>query len=292
VRITNGILQKQALESLQGSLRQMADANRQVVTGLRVSKPSDDPVATGSIMSANSGLRALEQYRRNLSTASSRMSVEDGVLDHLGNVLSRARELAVSQAGDTATAQTRDTVAREIDELREFARSLANTELAGVFVFGGNYADSEPYPASGPDPLRPPAGDQQVEIAEGRTVTTNHSAQEIFVDSGVMDALERFSVALKANDVDEIRASITDLTQSHGLVQDIVGELGARQANLDVTSSNLDALEVNLQTFRSDLQDAEIERAVTELVNRQSAYQAALAANARIFSTTITDYLR
>ncbi len=292
LRITNGILQKQALDGLQGNLRRISDANRQVVTGLRVAKGSDDPVAMGSIMSSSSSLRALEQYRRNLASASSRMSVQDGVMDQLTNTMIRAKELAVSQGSDSASAQTRQTSAKEVEQLREFVRSLANTKLAGVFVFGGNYADSEPIPTSGPDPLRPPSGDHKVEISEGRLVTTNHAAQEIFVDSGVMDAFDRLSTALNNDDPDEVRQSITDISNAFDQVQDLTGELGARMRQLDVTSSNVDALEVNLQTLRSDLQDAELEKAVTELVNRQSAYEAALAANARIFSTTITDYLR
>ena len=292
MRITNGILQKQALDGLQGNLRRISEANRQVITGLRVSKASDDPVAAGSIMSTSSGLRALEQYRRNLSSASSRLSMEDGVLAQLSDVLIRAKEVAVSQAGDTASAGTRGTSAKEIEQLREFVRSLANTQLAGVYVFGGAYADSKPYPVTGPDPLRPPAGDYEVEIAEGRQVQTNHSAQDIFVDSGAMDALDRLATALQNDDQPEIGAALTDVTNAFEEVQDLYGELGARMSQMDVAATNVESLEINLKLLRSDLQDAEIEKAVTELVNRQSAYQAALAANARIFSTTITDYLR
>ena len=61
---------------------------------------------------------------------------------------------------------------------------------------------------------------------------------------------------------------------------------------LDVASSNLDSLDVNLQTFRSGLQDADMTEAVTRLVERQSALEAAMLANSKILNLTITDYLR
>ena len=119
-------------------------------------------------------------------------------------------------------------------------RGLANTKMAGVYVFGGNYADNKPLPAGGPDPLRPPSGDHQVEISEGRLVTTNHAAQEIFVDSGVVDAFDRLATALNTNDKDEIGQSLTDLTQAFDRVQDMTGELGARMNQLDVPPALLE----------------------------------------------------
>jgi flagellar hook-associated protein 3 FlgL len=207
-------------------------------------------------------------------------------------VLTRVKELGISQAGSTASAETRQVTATEIEGLREFVISLGNTKFSGSYIFGGQYADTEPFSSAGADPTHPPSGTQQVEGGSGTFYAVNHSGQEIFVDSGVLDALEKVALALKANSQDDIAASLTDLDAAFDKIQEVIGDLGARMTQVDTALSNLDALDVNLQTFRSDLQDAEMEEVISKLVSRQASYQAAMLANSRIFQSTLADYLR
>ena len=107
-----------------------------------------------------------------------------------------------------------------------------------------------------------------------------------------MDALENLATALGGDSGPDIRASIGDLDWAFTYVQELIGELGARMNQVDTAVNNLDALEANLQTFRSDLQDAELEEVVSKLISRQVSYEAAMMTNARILQPTLTDYLR
>jgi flagellar hook-associated protein 3 FlgL len=204
----------------------------------------------------------------------------------------RARELGVSQQGSTATAETRLVAKEEIDGIQEFVRELGNTQFAGSYLFGGDYADTKPFPVGGPDPLKPPSGTLRIEGGSGHFLNVNHSGQEVFVDTGVMAALEDLSTALAANSEGDITAAMADLSTAFTEVQELTGDLGARMGQVDMAASNLDAMEVTLKTFRSDLQDVELEEALTELVALQTTYEAALMANSRILSSTLTDYLR
>lgn len=292
MRVTNSVLHNQALSNSQKTLSEMERYQRIISSGLRVEKPSDDPTALGKIMRSSSGLRALDQYRENLSSAQSRLAVEDSTLEQLTDVLTRVKELGLAQAGSTASAQTRQVAASEIEGLREFVVSLGNSQFSGSYIFGGQYSDTEPFTSAGADPARPPSGTQQVEGGSGTFYATNHSGQEIFVDSGVLDALENIALALTANSSDDIASALTELDDSFNTIQELVGDLGARMTQVDTALSNLEALDVNLQTFRSDLQDAEMEETISKLVNRQVTYEAAMMANARILQSTLTDYLR
>jgi flagellar hook-associated protein 3 FlgL len=265
---------------------------RKITSGLEVEKPSDDPTSIGGIMVSSSNIRALDQYRDNLSMARSRLDTEDGILDQLSSALIRARELGVSQQGATASAETRLVAKEEIDGIFQFVRELGNTQFAGSFLFGGDYADTRPFPPGGPDPLKPPSGTLRVEGGSGAFLNVNHSGQEIFVDTGVFAALEDLSAGLAVNSEADILDAMTDLNAAFDRVQEIVGDLGGRQSQVDMALSNLDAMEVTLKTFRSDLQDVELEEALTELIAMQTTYEAALMANARIMSATLTDYLR
>lgn len=290
MRITNSILHRTALGGVTRGLSSLEEATRKVTSGLRVERPSDDPVATSGIMRSSSGLRAIDQYLRNLSTAESRLAVEDDVLNQLGNVLSRARELGVGQGTDTATGQTRLSARVEVNGLIETVRALGNSRLGEAWVFGGDEANRPPFSE---DPLVPlPSGEGAVEIAAGQTVQTAHSAQTIFADTGALDALARLATALEQDSRPAIAESLVELEEAFSSVQQLVGEVGGRLNRVDVARENLTALDTSLRTHRSDLQDIELEEAISDLVRQQLAYQTALASNARILSLNLTDYLR
>lgn len=292
MRITNSVLAHEALTTYQSQMRDLNDARQRASTGIRVSRPSDDPVAVAGIMQSSSGLRALEQYQRNLGSAQSRLDLEDSTLAQLTDALGRAKELGVAQASDTSSSATRLTTKAEVDQLVDFAKDLANTQLAGSYIFGGQYADTAPYGGGSLDPTKPPVGTPRVEVGTGRFVDTNHTATEIFLDTDAVASLQALSDALGADDTDAIKAALTRVDSAFGEVQQVVGDLGARQSQLEVAMSNLESLEINLQTFRSGLEDADLAEAVTELVNRQSTLEAAMLSTSKIMNITLTNYLR
>ena len=95
LRVSNSVLYGRALGHTQQALKEIAHYQQVISSGLRVEKPSDDPTAVTGIMRSSSGLRALEEYKENLASASSRLAVENDVLDQLTNVLTRAKELGI-----------------------------------------------------------------------------------------------------------------------------------------------------------------------------------------------------
>lgn len=293
MRITNNLLQREAIAGFQHNLREMHRAYKQASSGLRFERPSEDPVATGATMRTDGRLRALEQYRRNIGLARSRLSAEEDVLDQVTDLLTRAKTLAVANAGDTANAQTREAARLEVEQLMATAVQLGNTTFQGSYLFGGQHADTPPFAADGTfDVDRPPLGERPVETSSGQLIATTHDGQTIFVDSQVFAALQELSAALAANDGAAIRSSITTLDAAFSATQNLLGEVGARVNALEVAETNVEAWSLHLQTFRSDLTEIELDEAIARLVNRQTAYEAALLANSRILQTSLTDYLR
>ncbi|MBC7078689.1 MAG: hypothetical protein H5T92_10355, partial [Synergistales bacterium] len=68
-------------------------------------------------------------------------------------------------------------------------------------------------------------------------------------------------------------------------------ELGAKQQGLDILSQRLEDENLQLQTALSSDYDADLAEVISSLVAKQSAYQAALQATARIFRMTLLDYI-
>lgn len=293
MRITNNVISRNALTGLQRALQQVDAAHQRATTGVRVEKASDDPSAATSIMVSGSSLRAIDQYQRNINAAAARSSAEENALDTMTQIIERAKELAISQSNSTADAQTRLVTKAEIDQLLQQAIQIGNTQHEGEYLFGGDQSNVAPFQGvTPPFAAVPPTGTRRTEISSALYVKSNHNGTEVFLDSGAFAALNELSVALGANDQAGILTSLTSIDATHSSLQVLIGETGAQSSQLEVAGQNLKALDTSLRTFKSNLQDADLETAVTELVSKQTAYQAALLATSKVMGLNLAEYLR
>jgi flagellar hook-associated protein 3 FlgL len=279
---------------MQQNLQQVAHAQTQASTGLRYTTFADDPQAQSSIMQSENALRALEQYRRNIADANARATLEDSVLDQLTTALDRAKQVAIQQSSSTATAETRAGAKAEIDNLIGFVVGLGNTQYAGTYLFGGDNVTVAPISSTPPfyTTLDAPSGNHKTEISSGQSFHPTHNAKELLLDTAVLQALTDLSAALANNDQGQISSTISQIETSHQRVQGLIGEIGARINQLDITASNLEALKINLTIYKSNVSEIDEEEAFTLLIARQTTYQAAMLATTRVMNMTLTDYLR
>jgi flagellar hook-associated protein 3 FlgL len=297
MRITNNMMQRETIGALQSGSRQLLAAQRRVTTGLRIEKVSDDPAGAAAALQTRGSLRALTQYQRNIDTATARLNAEENALGQLGGTLVRARELGIAARGPGGAAN-HATILAEVKQLIEHAVGLGNTRFGEEYLFGGQQAQTRPFQVPGaPDgdflaPGTDAAGTRRTEVSAGRFMQLNLDGKQVFLDTGALPALHALASALEAGGDEAIGAALDGLEGAHTGLQGLLGDVGARSNQLQVTTANLRALEVNLQTFQSDLEEVDLERAVTELITRQTAYQAAMMATSRVIGMTLTDYLR
>jgi flagellar hook-associated protein 3 FlgL len=290
MRITNNLLQQRVLRDLQGNLSQFAAAQQQVSTGKRFERISEAPLAGSQVMSAERGLRGIEQYRRNSSAARSRTDAEESVLSQVTDLLARAKELALQEGSATGTSQTRTAAKAEVDRIIEQVTQLGNTQVNNEFIFAGHMVSTSPFNAQGV--YQGDDGQRQTEIGQGYTVTTNHTGRELLVDSGVLTSLKALSTQLGSGTTDSVGQTAFALDGAFNNVQALLSANGARVRQIESALSNADALQTNLELRVNDLQGIDIEEATTRFVGIQTTLQAAMLSASRLLNTTLTDYLR
>ena len=293
MRVSNIGLSTTAILGMQRAARAVEAAQHQTQSGRRVERASDDPNAAASIMSASSSLRALTQYSRNISAATLRIDGEEAVLDQIAKALERAKQLGIQEGSSTANAQTRTIAKAEVDQILAFVIQLANTKHEGEYLFGGDQSGAPPITQSTPPfATAVPVGQRRAELSEGMVINVNHNATQVFLNAGTLAALDALSTALGADDQVGIQASINTVDGAIGATQQLLGEVGGLTALLETTQQNIAAVDTTLKTFKSGLEDVDLEEAMTTLVSRQNAYQASLLTTSRIMSLSLADYLR
>ncbi|MBN1422656.1 MAG: flagellar hook-associated protein FlgL [Planctomycetes bacterium] len=195
--------------TLAGSQGRLSRLEADLATGERVRVPSDDPLGATRILALQRTLRRSDVFLRNVDEGIGRLSAADGSLSTIGDLLVRAKEILISQSGDTATADTRAQSTVEIGQILEEMLAAANLTFAGRSLFAGSESDAEPFRIEGQTVVF--RGDTQigsVEVAPGMRVESSVSAYEAF---GALSA----TIGSRA-DLDPVLARDTMLRDLHG----------------------------------------------------------------------------
>ena len=138
---------------LNGMLNQQTElvkTQQQIASGEKLQRPSDDPVTAVQILNFEREANLLDQHITNVDIVKNKLSVEEGLLDGVTNVLQRVRELAVQGLNDTYTATDRDDIAQEVKVLNEELLAIANSQdESGNYLFSGFSNNIQPYTSIG-----------------------------------------------------------------------------------------------------------------------------------------------
>ena len=303
MRITNGMIARSTQLNLRAGLSGVDRVRNEIATGVRVRTMSDDPIAGGEVLRTNSSLRAMAQFSRNIEQGLGRASLENDVLAQLSDTLTRGAELAIQGANGTMTATSRLAIKSEVDQLIAFSVQLGNTKFGNSYLFGGDRAGEAPFTAPPPatgsfsalrDALNQPvnpSGGVSLEVGDDKFLTPTHNGAEIFLDTDALGALRALSDALGANDPAAIRTATDRVTAANSAVQLRVGTNGARVNEMETARIAMRDQELSMKAYLSELRDTPIDEAIAELTGKQTLYQAAMGATARVLGLSLANYL-
>lgn len=182
MRITSDTLRDTFLAALQSTQQQLNRTQEQVATGLRVTRPSDDPLAATRIQGLEAGVSRLEQFQRNTGLLRSRLGLEESVLAQAGNILQRARELAVVANNATQSNATRQSIAVELRQGLAALIDIANSQdAAGRHLFAGFQEQTQPFVASASGASYfGDQGQRQLQVGDTRTIADTDSGAALF----------------------------------------------------------------------------------------------------------------
>ncbi len=183
MRVSTNQTQQVAIDSMVDQQEKLLRVQKQVATGKRIFKPSEDPVAAARIVDLKDLQNITEQYQTNLDGARGRLAIQESALSGITEVLQRVRELAVAANNASQTNETREFISQEVAQLLEETMDLANTtDSTGNFLFSGSKNKFRPFVKNAENHFEYHGDETQLTIQIGpkRSIATNDSGSFVF----------------------------------------------------------------------------------------------------------------
>ena len=184
-RITTGMMNGMLLGNIQNNLANMLKLQEQMTTGLKFSKPSDDPIAVARSLGINTSIFENDQYIKNQQDAVSWLQASGNTFNQLLSDAQRIRELTI-YAGDGALSNEElKAISEEIKQIKESMRNTANTSVAGKYLLSGLDTGTKPFTFDAFGRIVYNGSDKKInfEIEKGVVSEVSFAGSEIFASN-------------------------------------------------------------------------------------------------------------
>ncbi len=285
MRVTDAMRFHQVSRNLADISSQHLKASEQAATGLKFSKPSDDPLAAADLARLRASLSQATDHRQAVGRVRGDAELSESMLAEAGSMFQRLSEIATQGANGTLNAEDRTALADEVQGIQAEMLRVANTKGSRGYLFAGTSTDARPFSDSGV--FSGNDADQLVQVGPGTSVRVNVSGAEAFTASGGRDVFADISAletALRTDDQSGVSAALDNITASRDQVARARSDAGSILKRLDTSDEILGQLEFDLTKRESDVGAVDPFEAYSNLANLGQAFERSVAVSQQVLS--------
>ena len=301
-------------------------------TGKKLNKPSDDPAAIRPVLNTRKQLSNVDRYLETMGKTGDIMEATDGHLEHVENIMQRAKEIMVNAVNGSLGNEDRTVLADELVQLKQEMLDAANGNIDGKYIFSGYQEDSKPftintsYTEAGYNPNDHTtwpvlyAGDENatfVEISPGEQLQANLTGNNLFlgtknwnpppynppnpggnapnsIDVGRFDLFAEITQAeeaIRANDPVAMQTSLEDLDGAAEQNRRLRSQMGNRAKRVETAMIHQEEVQIDLKQVLSRYEDADAIEVFNDIVQQETAFQAALSITSKVSQLSILDFI-
>ncbi|EJM80820.1 flagellar hook-associated protein 3 [Pseudomonas sp. GM60] len=183
MRISTAQFYESSAANYQKNFANVVKSSEEASSLVRVNTAADDPVGASRLLQLGQQASMLDQFSNNMTTIKATLGQTEAVMTSIGNVLQRAKELALGAGNAGYTDADRQANASELSQIEEQLLSLMNTkDENGKYIFAGSKGDTVPFTRNS-DGTYSYNGDQvtlDLPIGDTQSMATNSTGWAVF----------------------------------------------------------------------------------------------------------------
>jgi len=291
------------------------NVQRQVSSGQRILRASDDTAGAARAQLYEGEISTLDQDLRNINEARAETDIAADGIQRAIDLMQRARELAVEAGNPTLNQTARTNISQELEQILKTMSALGGLSHRGQMIFSGTQTAQAAFVeadtnADGKIDQVTYQGNYEtraIEISPGRTsdytaLGSNQGGGDfgVFINySGAVETVNVFkSIIDLRNAVDSGNLATIAAVSIPQLENDIshltvgMARIGGVQVRMDTAVTLNEDVSETTQLNLSKIRDTDVAKAATEFAQLETSYQAALNMGARIMQMSLLDYVR
>lgn len=255
-RINTNIQGLQTLQALKALNAQLGATQLRLATGRRITEVADDAAGFTIAKNFDARARGLSVAFDNVGQAKNLLSIGEGGLQNVSNILVTMREKVTQAASDTLGTNERNAIATQLSDLAaEIGNIVSETTFNGVKLLDGTYT--------------------------GKVFQTGANATDSFAFAITQNAgaasLTVSSTDLVVTTAANATASLAKVNTAIDTINVALQSIGSTVARLSVKESTLSIAITNTQAAQSRILDADVAREQLEATKLQIEQQLATA---------------
>jgi flagellar hook-associated protein 3 FlgL len=304
MRVTQSMLSNNTLRNLSDSYQKLGKYQEQLSSQKKITRPSDDPVVVFKGISYRTSVNDVEQYQKNISEVNVWMENTEDALDKAGSSIQRVNELVLQANSGALTNDDRKKIEDEIEEIKAQLVSVANTQVAGRYIFNGSDILNAPVNYDGSTITTAYNNDTiNIEVSSGINLKANTLGSQIFNydpaknlsdpgGKGLLGDLEALQSELKNGDNPDLSQFITNFQSHLENISSKRSSIGATMNRVELISTRLDSQEIIANKMVSENEDIDVAEVILKMQTQESIHRAALSVGSSIIQPTLVDFLR
>jgi len=236
---------------------EMNELQNKMAEQTRILNLRDDPVGAAHSVKYLSNIKRMERYSKNIDMVMGENRVAEGYMKSANDILHRIRELAIQGGNDTNTAEEKNIMGNEVNELLNELVSIANAKTPdGTSMFSGDRTRSDAYrvlygnvPGTGDKVItsveyRGTINETRVEISDGSYIKSGFAGNEVFWAEHQQIIADRDASGYVAEEDTQIRIdnAVIDINAGdnvYAIISKINNSDAAVKASLDPVKNSL-----------------------------------------------------
>ncbi|CAH1904225.1 Flagellar hook-associated protein flgL [Candidatus Nitrotoga sp. HW29] len=183
MRISTNTLYNANVNILNQQQAQLLHTQQQISTQRRIVTPADDPIASARVLEVSQADASNTQYAANRNVALNSISMSEGALQSVTNLLQDVRTSVVNAGSGVLNNSDRQTIATDLSGQLEELLALANsTDGIGNYLFSGFQGKTQPFANSNTGvQYQTDDGQRMIQVSSSRQLAASDSGADIFM---------------------------------------------------------------------------------------------------------------
>jgi flagellar hook-associated protein 3 FlgL len=299
-------VRNQFLVDLAALNNRITKTQAELTSGVRISRPSDDPSAVGDVLHLQSDIGRVTQVTANLNTVKGEVDSASGVVQDSVSLLDQARSIAAQGASGTLSSSGRVALAAQAEQILSALVDASRATYAGQYLFSGDTSAQPAYDVNlaspnGVDRLLTSPATRLIQDSNGVVFAVSKTAQDLFdhrnpddslAADNVFAAVNSLRVALANNDQAGTEAAATSIQKAQDYLSLQGTFYGAVQNRVTNALDIAQKFQLQWKSALSNEKDTDVAAAATELTQEQLNQQAAMQAQASMPRNSLFDFLK